>query len=99
MVVGYVEARYIDLCRVRKELQFYGSDIKSFSSTSVKFNQGGFADYNIFDLERLADELIPLVDERILEVTFGGNKDHLKKNFMFILVNDCCFSSVDVVEA
>ena len=99
MVVGYVETRYIDLRLVRRHFELYGSGIKSFSSTSVKFNQMGLADYNIFDVEQLADELMPLFDERILEVVFGGDKDHIKENVMWILVNDCCVSVLDVVEA
>lgn len=99
MVVGYVETRYIDLRRVRSAFEFYGSGINSFSSTLVKFNRMGLADYNIFEVENLADELMPLFDEKILEVVFGGDEVHMKENVMWLLVNECCVSVLDVVEA
>lgn len=99
MVVGYVETRYIDLRLVCRHFELYGPGINSFSSTSVKFNQMGLADYNIFDVEQLADELMPLFDERILEVAFYGDMDHMKENVMWTLVNDCCVSVLDVVDA
>lgn len=98
IVIGYFEERFIDLFRVRGAFKSYGPSIKSFSSSSVKFNQAGFADYNIFDVEHLADELMLLFDEKILKVVFGGDKGHMKKNVMLSIVNECCVSFLCTVE-
>ena len=97
MVIGYVEKRFIDLRLVHKHFEFYGPDIKSFSGTSVNFNHQGLADYNMFDVQHLADELIPLFEQRILDVAFDGNRDHMKENVIWILVNDCCISVIEAV--
>ena len=99
MVIGYVEKRVIDLRLVHREFDSYGPGIKKFFSTAVKFDHLGLADYNMFDVQRLADELIPLFDERILDVCFAGDEDHMKLNVIWLLVNSCCISIIDIVEA
>lgn len=98
MVIGYVEKRFIDLRLVCKEFDSYGPGIKKFSSTAVEFDHLGLANYNMFDVQRLADELIPLFDECILDVVFAGDDDHMKMNVIWVLVNSCCISVIDIVE-
>lgn len=99
MVIGYKEKRVIDLRLVCSEFDSYGPDIKNFSSTAVTFNHVGLADFNMFDIQHLVDELIALFDERILEVAFDGDEEHMKMNVIWHLVNSCCVSVIDIIEA
>ena len=98
MVIGYVEKRVIDLRYILKEFSFL-PDIEKFTSSSVKFDQFGLADYNMFDVQHLAEELIPLFTDNILETVFDGDESRMKLHIVWLLVNNCCVSVIDVVEA